>query len=153
MIQSISILQSEVYEEVSKASDYVGSKMLGDDSGARERILATDAVLDDLTRFWDESILVVNENFKDILHSFTEEEEEKSDKKVTFSFEVSVSFDENLLPNVKKAIKNFFILSIIAQWFKYTNKGESQDYFNQSAEMITAAERLLYSRKKPVAPR
>lgn len=153
MIQSISILQSEVYEEVSKASDYVGSKMLGDDSGARERILATDAVLDDLTRFWDESILVVNENFKDILHSFTEEEEDKSDKKVTFSFEVSVSFDENLLPNVKKAIKNFFILSIIAQWFKYTNKGESQDYFNQSAEMITAAERILYSRKKPVAPR
>ena len=151
MIQSISILQSEVYEEVSKASDYVGSKMLGDDSGARERILATDAVLDDLTRFWDESILVVNENFKDILHSFTEEVD-NGDKKLSFSFEVSLSFDTNLLPNVEKAIKNFFILSIIAQWFKYTNKGESQDYFNQSAEMITAAERLLYSRKKPVAP-
>ena len=151
MNQKVEINQREVYEEVAKATDYTGSKMTGEDSGARERILATDEVLGDLGRFWDDSVLAVNEKFKDMLVS-SQEKDEQGDKKHQFTFEVSANFDETLVDSIQQSIKNFFILSIIAQWFKYTNKKESQDYFNQSAEMITAAERLLYSRKKPSIP-
>lgn len=151
MNQTVEIKQREVYEEVAKATDYTGSKMTGEDSGARERILATDEVLGDLGRFWDDSVLAVNEKFKDMLVS-SQEETEQGEKKHQFTFEVSANFDETLIDSIQQSIKNFFILSIIAQWFKYTNKKESQDYFNQSAEMVTAAERLLYSRKKPSIP-
>ena len=66
--------------------------------------------------------------------------------------EVSKSFDKELTSNVQSALRNFFITSIIGQWFKLANKGEATDYFNQAGEMMDGAERLLYSRKKPTRP-
>ena len=54
--------------------------------------------------------------------------------------EVSKSFDKKLTSNVQSALRNFFITSIIGQWF------------NQAGEMMDGAERLLYSRKKPTRP-
>ncbi len=55
---TIQIFQDDVYEEVAKATDYTGSKMTGGDEGARDRILAADADLAELGRFWDESVFV-----------------------------------------------------------------------------------------------
>ena len=68
------------------------------------------------------------------------------------TLEVSKSFDKSLTANVQSAIRNFFIASIIGQWFKFSNKGEAKDYFSQAGEMMNGAERLLYSRKKPTRP-
>lgn len=66
--------------------------------------------------------------------------------------EVSKSFDKGLKDNVQSALRNFFIASIIAQWFKLANKNEAADYFNQAGEMMDGAERLLYSCKRPPRP-
>ena len=66
--------------------------------------------------------------------------------------EVSKSFDKELTASVQSALQNFFIASIIGQWFKFANKGEASDYFKQAGEWMNGAERLLYSRKKPTRP-
>ena len=66
--------------------------------------------------------------------------------------EVSKSFDKGLKDNVQSALRNFFIFSIIAQWFKLANKEEATNYFEQAGEMMTGAERLLYSRRRPTRP-
>ena len=65
----IQIFQDDVYEEVAKATDYTGSKLIDSDEGARDRILAADDDLAELSRFWEESVLATNENLKEMLVS------------------------------------------------------------------------------------
>lgn len=170
----ITIYKDDVYEEVAKATDYTGAKLIDGDASARDRILATDSDLSDLSRFWEEAVLATNERLKEMLVSGTTKQVTQYAEAVpketqTQAFpidpipikirtayvaklEVSKSFDKELTQSVQSTLRNFFIFSIIGQWFKLANKGEAADNFTQAGEMMTAAERLLYSRKKPTRP-
>lgn len=66
---TVQIFKDDVYEEVAKATDYTGAKLIDGDEGARDRILATDSDLSDLGRFWEESVLATNERLKEMLVS------------------------------------------------------------------------------------
>lgn len=147
----IEIAQNDVYEEVAKATDYTGAKLEGGDDAARDRILAADADLADLERFWDESALAVNEHLKEMLVSGKSTQTADG---VVYNAEIEVSkaFDKALTASVQSTLRSFFIASIIGQWFKFANKSEANDYFVQAGEMITATERLLYSRRRPTRP-
>ena len=172
---TIDVFKDDVYEEVAKATDYTGAKLIDGDEKARDRILATDNELSDLGRFWEESVLATNERLKEMLVSGTTKQVQVSTDiwgtvgiaqqslelpikpvimKTAYEavLEVSKSFDKELTGNVQSALRNFFITSIIGQWFKLANKGEATDYFNQAKEMMDGAERLLYSRKRPTRP-
>lgn len=154
---TIHIYRDDVYEEVEKATDYTGSKLIDGDEGARDRILAADDDLAVLGRFWEESVAAVNENFKEMLVSGATKDvslQPDSLKRTAYEgvIEVSVAFDKGLTASVQSTLRSFFIASIIGQWFKFANKGEAGDYFTQAAEMLDTAERLLYSRKKPKRP-
>lgn len=173
---TIQIFQDDVYEEVAKATDYTGSKLIDGDKDARNRILAADDDLAELGRFWEESVLASNENLKEMLVS-------GKTKHITPTLgpiptqpgvsimqddvptlpvlgkigyeaiiEVSKSFDKVLTASVQSTLRSFFIASIIGQWFKFANKGEANDYFTQASDMMETAERLLYSRRKPIRP-
>ncbi len=172
---TVQIFEDDVYKEVAKATDYTGAKLIDGDEKARDRILATDNELSDLGRFWEESVLATNERLKEMLVSGTtkqvalapvtsEQTSTTAEQAMTplssiilktvyeAVLEVSKAFDKKLTANVQSALRNFFITSIIGQWFKFANKGEATDYFNQASEMMDGAERLLYSRKKPTRP-
>lgn len=175
---TIQIIQSDVYEEVAKATDYTGSKLIDGDENARDRILAADDDLAELGRFWEESVLATNENLKEMLVSGrtkriasatidpiypvlpTDNPATQADAvipavgKIGYEavIEVSKSFDKVLTASVQSTLRSFFIASIIGQWFKFANKGEANDYFTQAADMMETAERLLYSRRKPTRP-
>lgn len=66
---NITIFRDDVYEEVAKATDYTGSKLIDGDEGARDRILASDDDLAGLGRFWEETISACNESLKEMLVS------------------------------------------------------------------------------------
>ena len=66
---TIQIFKDDVYEEVAKATDYTGAKLIDGDEKARDRILATDSELSDLGRFWEEAVLATNERLKEMLIS------------------------------------------------------------------------------------
>ena len=152
---TIQVSKDDVYEEVAKATDYTGAKLIDGDENARDRILATDSDLSDLSRFWEESVLATNERLKEmVVRGETKSVEVDKSIKIVYevTLEVSKSFDKSLTANVQSAIRNFFIASIIGQWFKFSNKGEAKDYFSQAGEMMNGAERLLYSRKRPTRP-
>ena len=156
---TITVYQDEVYGEVAKATDYTGAKLVDGDETARDRILATDADLATLGRFWDEAALAANERLKQMLVSgstkrLAEEEGGEPGTKTAYvaTLEVSKAYDKNLNDSVAGSLKNFFIYSITGQWFKFANKGEAADCFTQAGEEITSAERLLYSRKRPARP-
>ncbi len=152
---TIQIDKADVYDEVAKATDYTGAKLIDGDATARDRILATDSELSDLGRFWEESVLATNERLKEMIVSgATKTVADGDEEKTVYEavLEVSKSFDKGLTGNVQSALKNFFIASIIGQWFKLANKGEASEYFTQAGEMMDGAERLLYSRKRPTRP-
>lgn len=155
---TITVVQGEVYDEVAKATDYTGSKLPDDDGQARERILAADDDLAELGRFWDEAVTGANESLKEMLISggtrFIQAGNGKEERVKAYQgeLEVSKSFDKTLSGSVESAIRSYFILSIIGQWFKFANKEEAADYFTQAGDFMTAAERLLYSRRKPTRP-
>lgn len=65
----IQIVRDDVYEEVAKATDYTGAKLIDGDATARDRILAADEDLATLSRFWEETVMASNERFKEILVS------------------------------------------------------------------------------------
>ena len=140
--------RSAVLEEVAKATDYTGSKMDDTTGEVRDRILMTDAAQSDLARFWDESAMAVNENFKEMLINGSSDSTGYSCK-----LEVSKSFDTALTPSVASTLKSYFIASIIGQWFKFANKAEATDYFSTAAELLLGAERILYVRRKPTIPK
>lgn len=180
---TIHIFQDDVYNEVAKATDYTGSKLIDGDEGARDRILAADDDLAELGRFWEESVLATNENFKEMLvsgktktisiteydpitpilpHQPGEVVMQASTPTIAVPLgktgyeaviEVSKSFDKTLTASVQSTLRSFFIASIIGQWFKFANKGEAKDYFTQASDMMETAERLLYSRRKPTLPK
>ena len=152
---TIQVFKDDVYEEVAKATDYTGAKLIDGDENARDRILATDSDLSDLSRFWEESVLATNERLKEmVVRGETKSVEVDKSTKIVYevTLEVSKSFDKSLTANVQSAIRIFFIASIIGQWFKFSNKSEAKDYFSQAGEMMNGAERLLYSRKRPTRP-
>lgn len=173
---TITVFKDDVYEEVAKATDYTGSKLIDGDESARDRILAADADLDTLSRFWVETVMACNENFKEMLVSGQTKEApiletvvpviKPIDEPTTLDkqpnyltkpayvavIEVSKSFDKTLSESVQSTIRSYFIASIIGQWFKFANKGEAADYFTQAADMLVGAERMLYSRRKPPRP-
>lgn len=167
----VRIYQDDVYEEVAKATDYTGSKLSDEDEGARDRILAGDEDLADLGRMWDEAALATNESLKEMLVSGSTRRvmdaiAVSSDGTLdspgigeiagriayVAEIEVSKSFDKALTASVESSLRSFFISMIIGEWFKFANKSEAADYFATGAEMMQAAERMLYSRKKPKRP-
>jgi len=178
---TVRIFQDDVYEEVAKATDYTGAKLIDGDEDARNRILAADDDLAELGRFWEESVLATNENFKEMLVSGKTKTISRELNPITpvspnlpdtvtqasppiiivpvdrtgyeAVIEVSKSFDKTLTASVQSTLRSFFIASIIGQWFKFANKGEAKDYFVQASDMMETAERLLYSRRKPTLPK
>ena len=178
---TIKIFQDDVYEEVAKATDYTGSKLIDGDDEARDRILASDEDLAGLGRFWDEAVCAANEGLKEMLvsgktmqvsvlgdseitPSLTEAEitepsrvggmifQTRSKTAYVADISVSKSFDLSLSSSVESTLRSYFIASIIGQWFKFANKKEAGDYLVQSEEFMEATKRLLYSRKRPTRP-
>lgn len=148
---TIKVRQDDVYEEVAKATDYTGAKLVNTDGDARDRIMAADDDLANLGRFWEESVSAANENMKEMLVSGKTTDMD-GQKGYEAEIEVSKAFDKALTESVESTIRSYFIASIIAQWFKFANKNEAKDYFVQASDMMEAAERLLYSRRKPKRP-
>lgn len=147
----VRVSQRDVYEEVAKATDYTGTKMVSGDDTTRDRILAGDADLETLGRFWDEAAVGANEALKEMLLS-GRSERVKDDTEYVADIEVSKAFDKTLSGSVQKMLRSYFIASIIGQWFVFANKEESKEYVLQSASMLEGAERLLYSRRRPTRP-
>ena len=145
---TITISQSDVYNEVAKATDYIGSKLIDGDENARNRILAVDDDFKELGRFWEESVTDVNESLKEMLISGVTD----SDKNYKAELQVSKSWDKTLTGSVQSSLRSFFIDSIIGQWFKFANKGEAKEYFATAGEAMLNVERLLYARKRPTLP-
>lgn len=143
------IRREEVLEEVDKATDYTGSKM-DERAETRKRIAMTGDDMENLRRFWEEAASVANDRLKAMYVSGTAPGS-GGDYRVTL--EVSRNFDKALVPSVQSSLRSYFIQSIVGKWFRFTNKGETAECYNEAGAMLEDVMRKLYSRRRPMSPR
>lgn len=140
----LSISLSAVLEEVAQTTGYTGSKMDAD-ANAYERIATVDEDHSELMRFWNESRSEVAKAFIRMLVS-----EGMSDSDTyQLSLRVPSSFDTSLLPSMRVGLFSYFVQSITARWFGYTNKGESDIYVARSLTLLDELRRKAFYKRVP----
>ena len=144
---TLTLSQSDVFTEVAQTASYTGSKM-DDDPKAYDRITTVDEDQSELQRFWDESRAEVAKAFKRQLVSDGMEEGTYS-----LVLDVPVAFDEALLPGMQSGLRSFFVQSITAKWFGYTNKKEAGVYAEAAKTCLDEVREKALHRKMPVRPR
>ena len=145
---TLTLSQSDVFTEVAQTASYTGSKMEDDDPKAYDRITTVDEDQSELQRFWDESRAEVAKAFKRQLVS-----EGMKEDTYSLALDVPVAFDEALLPGMQSGLRSFFVQSITAKWFGYTNKKEAGVYAEAAKTYLDEVREKALHRKMPVRPR
>ena len=145
---TLTVKQSEVFKEVAQTTNYAGAKM-DDDSGAYERISTVDEDASELKRFWDESRAEVAKEFIRMLSS---EGMDEDDDTYNLVLNVSVSFDNALLPSMQLGLFSYFVQTVAAKLYVYTNKKEAGDYANVGKDILDEVKQKAFFKKKPVRP-
>lgn len=143
---TLQIDQSEVFKEVAQTTSYTGAKM-DDDDDAYERISTTDENIPELKRFWDESRADVAKTFIRMLTS------EYMDGDIyNLVLNVSVSFDNALLPSMQLGLFSYFVQSITAKWYVYANKKEAGEFADRGSAILEEVKEKAFFKKKPTRP-
>lgn len=143
---TLTIKQSEVFKEVAQTTSYTGAKM-DDDANAYERISTVDEDQPELKRFWDESRAEVAQTFIRMLSS-----EGMDGDNYNLVLNVSVSFDTALLPGMQLGLFSYFVQSITAKWYVYSNKKEAGDFADRGSAILEEVKEKAFFKKKPVRP-
>ncbi|MDO4165550.1 MAG: hypothetical protein Q4D56_14390 [Bacteroides sp.] len=142
---ALTVNKDEVYEEVAQTTSYTGAKM--DDEHAYDRIFTTDEDQTMLERFWNECKNTVCNSLKKVLDS---EAETNNVYKLTLN--LSSSFDSTLTESMQRSLFSFFVMSITAKWYTFTNKAEATGYATEAATYMEDILRKAFFKKKPVRP-
>lgn len=158
-------------QEVAVTTAYTGGKMDGDDN-ALHRISTVDEDETHLERFWEESRadlcqeLIGLVSFEGMVNDLIVKPLDSAIPNTTvieppiliqkqhyeLRLDVSKSFDEALLPSMKLSLFSYFVHSIVAKWYIYTNKGEAGDYADKAATLLDDIHRKAVYKKKPTRP-
>lgn len=148
---SLKVTKADVYDEVAKTTSYAGAKM-PDDENAYERIFTTDDDRMMLERFWVEACNGATERLKPFITSVTQQSVSHGvelDVNYEVGLELSNSFVADLKDSISTSLHSYFVGYIVAKWFKFTNKGESESYAADAAGAMDDVMKKVYYRKKP----
>lgn len=143
---TLRINKEDVYEEVARTTEYTGAKM--DDEHAYEVISTTEEDKAVLDRFWNECKNTVANSLKKVLVS--EIETEKGEYALTLG--LSAAFDESLTESMRRSLYSFFVMSITAKWYTFTNKSEATGYAAEAATYIEDIMRKAFFKRRPTRP-
>lgn len=137
--------KASVMQEVAQTTSYTGAKM--EEENAYDRIFTTDEDESILERFWNESKNAVCNSVKKILTSETE-----ANGIFSLTLELSTAFDQALAESMQRSLFSFFVMSITAKWYTFTNKEETTMYATEAAAYLDDILRKAYYKKKPTRP-
>ena len=146
---TLTISQSAVFNEVAQTTNYTGAKM-DDDANAYERIKTVDEDQPELKRFWDESRAEVAQTFIRMLSSEGMDAEDSD--KYNLVLNVSVAFDNALQPGMQLGLFSYFVQSITAKWYVFTNKKEAGDFADRGSAILEEVKEKAFFKKKPTRP-
>ncbi len=145
----MSISRKAVMDEVAQTTNYSGDRKVGDE-GAYERIATVDEDEAELGRFWNECRGEVAQAFVRLLSG--EGMDEEDNDRYELRLNVSVSFDMALLPGMELGMFSYFVHSITAKWFVFTNKEEAGAWADRSIALLEEVKEKAFFKKKPIRP-
>ncbi len=144
---TLTVNRADVFKEVAQTASYTGAKMK-DDINAYERISTVDEDQSELLRFWDESRAEVAQTF---IRMVTSESMDGDDYNLVLN--VSSSFDEALQPSMQLGLFSYFVQSIAAKWYVFTNKQEAGAYADVGKGILEEVREKAFFKKKPTRPK
>lgn len=156
---TLSIQKEDVMKEIAVTTAYTGGKK---DEEALHRISTVDEDEAHLERFWEESRadlcqeLIGLVTFEGMVNNITTNPIDlpilQTFQHYELRLDVSKSFDEALLPSMKLSLFSYFVHSIVAKWYIYTNKEEAGDYADKASTLLDDIHRKAVYKKKPTRP-
>lgn len=156
---TLSIQKEDVMKEIAVTTAYTGGKK---DEEALHRISTVDEDEAHLERFWEESRadlcqeLIGLVTFEGMVNNITTKPIDPPTLQTFQHYElrldVSKSFDEALLPSMQLSLFSYFVHSIVAKWYIYTNKDEAYDYADKASTLLDDIHRKAVYKKKPTRP-
>ena len=156
---TLSIQKEDVMKEIAVTTAYTGGKK---DEEALHRISTVDEDEAHLERFWEESRadlcqeLIGLVTFEGMVNNITTNPITppilQTFQHYELRLDVSKSFDEALLPSMKLSLFSYFVHSIVAKWYIYTNKDEAGDYADKASTLLDDIHRKAVYKKKPTRP-
>lgn len=144
---TISFRQSEVFTEVARTTEYSGAKI--SDEEAYERIATIDEDRGLLQRFWDETRAEVA---RELIRLLSTDGMDADGDTYTLQLEVSPAFDNALLPSMQLGLFSYFVQSIAAKWYVFTNKEESGTFANAGKKILDDVREKAFFKKPPTRP-
>mgnify|MGYP003369875602 CR=1 FL=1 len=144
---TLNVDRAKVYKEVAMTTSYTGAKMVDADEVLLDRISTVDEDKDILDRFWNEARAEVAQNMIGVLQS-----EAMNSNSYALVLNVSASFDEALQASMELSLFSYFVQSIIAKWFVFTNKQESGEYADNASTFLSDVREKAFFKKKPKRP-
>lgn len=152
MTIQLHIRKISVYNEVALASAYTGAKLpTSEDKGAYERIATTEDDRLALERFWREATATATDLFKPFIISISSGSIGglKPGEDYRTTLDMPENYDPQLTGDIEAQLHSYFVESITAGWFRYSNKGEAEAYRTSAATLLADIKRKLYYRKRP----
>lgn len=140
--------REDVYSEVEKTTEYTGAKMLlGGDGVAHERVSATEADRELLSRFFDEAAVVATDECKRFVDEVTLDEAGYEAR-----LSMSDSYDEHLSDSIRTGLRNFFVAAVIAKWCKIVGSDAGAAYSADATAAMLDVRSKIFNRKRPQKP-
>lgn len=140
----IQISKADVYDEVAKTTSYAGAKQMDTDAAAYSRIFTVDEDEVALERFWAEACSAVDNTVKQFITTSNHTLQQYAP-----TLTMSEAYDTSLDDSVEQSIFSYFVYSISAKWYKYTNKPDVDDCAAMAAAVLNDVRAKIYYRKKP----
>lgn len=142
---TLTIKKSDVYEEVTKTTAYIGAKnKLEDGKSAFDQVFVTDADLTMIERFFNESLDALRNVLKRFISGGSE-----VDGTITWQLEMPSRFDDNLLSSINSSANSFLVNRIIGKWCEITANDKVKEYADNAAALLLDIKDKAFFKKKP----
>lgn len=153
---TLTINKEDVLREIAVTTAYTGGKM-ENDANALERISTVDEDEKHFERFWEESRADLCQELIGLVsyEGMAAGDATTADtgkRLYELRLDVSGAFDSALLPSMRLSLFSYFVQSMVAKWYVYTNKGEAGEYADKAATLLDDIHRKALYKKKPVRP-
>lgn len=138
------INQSDVFAEVSKLSEYTGSKIV-DEQGRdeREAVWATPLDLKSLTHLWQEAQSALETALQDFASG-----DGLLDGQGNYTLHLRFS-ERTAYFGIQKLAHSYFVRSIVGRWFSIACKPEAEASLMAAGQTLKEMVRKLYTLKAP----
>lgn len=143
----LTVGREDVYSEVEKTTEYTGAKMMHADEGAHDRLAATEADRELLSRFFDEAAGVATDECKRFVDEVT-----LDDTGYEARLSMSDSYDEHLSESIRTSLRNFFVAAVIAKWCKIVGSDAGAAYSADATAAMLDVRSKIFNRKRPQKP-